>query len=271
MRFILIFIWFALLFDVIHAQTGNPGSVRAIAISEADITGSSGWAGFDNPAGLGGYSDYSMSICYQNRYLIPELGTQMLCGTIPTASGTFSPVFSYFGSKAYNRTGIALAYGLALNSWLNAGIRLQYNRINVEAVMHGASAVTGDLAIIAKAGESIAIGAMLVNPTRTRYNNLSGDYIPGGFRLGASYSVEKSFCIASSLNWDDFKKLECSFGTEYKLCRLLIIRAGIRLPERLSYSFGLGMVSGSFCFDIGFEQHPLLGLSSALALTYKIG
>jgi hypothetical protein len=270
LRFILFVVWFVILSLCVHAQAVNSGSARAIAMSEADITGISGWAGLDNPAGLGEYDSYSLNISYQNRYMLPELGTQLICGTIPTAGGTFSPILSYFGSDAYNETRIGLAYGLALNTWLNAGIRLGYHRVDIEATMHQASAVTGDLALIAKPSDGVAIGAFLINPTRTRYNDLSGNLLPGALQLGISYSDESRFCIATSVNWDDFHKVDWKLGSEYEFCKLLRIRAGIRLPERLSYSFGVGMTFGTLCFDLGFEQHPFLGLSSAMALSYKI-
>jgi hypothetical protein len=270
LRFILSFCWIVLCFGNSAAQTGILCTARSLAISGADIAGSSEWSGIDNPAGLGDYSHYYLGVSYQNRFMIPELGSQLLCGTIPTTGGTFSPVINYFGSKSLNRMNLSLAYGLSLNAWFSAGIKLGYHRVAVEATMHQASAITGDLAVIVKPLEGFALGAMLVNPTRTRYNNFSGERLPGSLQLGISYSGKNTFCIASKLNWDDFQRLICSFGAEYELYKFLSIRAGIWFPDRLSYSFGLGMSFGLFRFDLGGEQHPLLGLSSAISLSYKI-
>jgi hypothetical protein len=252
------------------AQTGNPNSVRAIAISKADITGSSEWSGFDNPAGLGNVTYYSIGISYFNRYMIPELGTQSLSATIPAIRGTFSPALTYFGSKVFYQLKAELAYGLALTEWLSAGIRMGYQVIHAEAVMYEASVVTGDLAIIARPAENLAIGGFLVNPARTKYNDPSLDRSPGNICIGVTYFQQDQFCLASSFDWEDFKTLNAGLGSEYALSKLISLLAGVQFPNCLSYSFGIRISCKSIRIDLGFEQHPVLGLSSALAFSCNI-
>jgi hypothetical protein len=272
MRFYVIpvIIFYCLLSVNLYAQTGMVCSVRAIAISEADITGSSGWSCVDNPAGLGSFSHFSIGISYFNRYMVPELGTQSICTTLPTLRGTFSPLFSHFGSRIFNRMEVRLAYGLALNKWLSAGVRMGYQTIHIEAVMYRASVVTGDLALIVKPAENLAIGAFLVNPMQTKYNDPSRNRSSGNMKIGITYFQQDQFCLASSLNWEEFKRITAGLGSEYTVCSFLSLLAGVQFPDHLNYSFGIRISSKSFRFDVGFENHPVLGLSPALAFSCKI-
>ncbi|MGD2035661.1 MAG: hypothetical protein PVF73_11425, partial [Bacteroidales bacterium] len=61
-----------------------------------------------------------------------------------------------------------------------------------------------------------------------------------------------------------------SMGIEYLIAGPVSVRAGLKLLEKLTWSFGTGINIGKFSIDTGFEHHPLLGLSSALSVNYRI-
>lgn len=253
-----------------YAQIVENLSAFDIAMSGADITSDNEWSGLQNPAALANYRYTTLGVSYHNRFLIPELGSQLFCATVATKKGTFLPVLSYFGSKRYNQSSLSIAYGLELSSWLDMGINMGYHRIVIEAGSRTSSAISGDIGLIIRPVERIALGVLLINPTQTRFNDASGEYLPGSLQLGFSYSEEKQFCLTSQFCWVDFVRLSCAFGSEYQLFKLLSLRAGVRFPDITTYSFGMGWTFDRLSIDLGFEQHPWLGLSSVISLSYKI-
>jgi hypothetical protein len=136
--------------------------------------------------------------------------------------------------------------------------------------MNKASAVSGDIAITAMPAENLAITAILVNPTRTTFNNLSGDRLPGNVQLGVAYTEADNFCLAAKLLWNNFEQVNCSMGAEYVLIKQFSLLAGVEYPEIISYSFGVGMALEQLGINISGKLHPQLGLSSAFSLSYKI-
>ena len=64
--------------------------------------------------------------------------------------------------------------------------------------------------------------------------------------------------------------LNLAFGTEYFLAKTLALRLGAQFPSVTSYTFGIGYYGSRLSLDLGFEQHPLLGLSSALSVNINL-
>jgi hypothetical protein len=243
---------------------------HSLALSGSDICSSHEWSGTDNAASLAEYTFFTLAGSYSNRYLISELGSYLFCATIPTPKGTFSPAITYFGSRVYNQLNLAIAYGLKLTSWLNAGIKLGYHRIRVEATLKTLSAVTGDIAITAKPAENIAIAAILVNPTQTSLNDRSGDRMRGNLQVGITYAETENFCLAGKLTWNHFDQINGSMGAEYALVKQFRLQAGVEFPEIICYSFGFEIDLENLGIAMSGNLHPQLGISSAVSLSYKL-
>lgn len=243
---------------------------RSVGLSGSCISCSDIWSGVNNPAGLGMQSCFEIGINYNNRFLLSELSTRSVITTIPTEFGVISSSYSYYGGKPYNENHLSLAYGKLLCSWLAVGVNFAYHLQSIEAISEKFSAITGQIGIIAIPVKGLRIGLNIKNPTASAYGRLKGEELSSGMQVGISYSEEQSFFLAAQLNYSEFKAFTYSMGAECFLARYFSLRAGLKFPASVSFSFGFGVRFQRFSIDMGFEQHSVLGLSSAFSIDYKI-
>ena len=134
-----------------------------------------------------------------------------------------------------------------------------------EAVWQRNFQTIGEIGFLASPTKNFTFGLHIVNPweiwadSRSATGNEKID-------LGAGYSVPENFNVLSQLRLDNDNKFDLSFGTEYIFAKTVALRLGARFPNISSYTFGLGYRNRKISLDVGFEQHPLLGLSSSISV-----
>jgi hypothetical protein len=256
--------------NAVFSQGANLFDARSLSLSGSNVTCSDSWSGIYNPAGLGLHSSLDISINYSNRFLLSELSTQTIVSTIPTILGNISPSFRYYGGNQYNECNLVFAFGKQLAKWLSAGINFGYYMQTIEATNKRASAIAGQIGVIAIPLKGLKVGINIINPTGSAYGRFKGEELASGLQAGISLSGEQSYCLAVQINYSEFEICNYSMGAEFFIAEYLSIRAGLKFPASLSFSFGLGMEFQRLSIDFGFEQHSILGLSSAITMNYKI-
>ncbi len=253
-----------------YAQPAETISARNIALSGADI--SSWYSGYwmINPAALARCNIHSVTISYYDRYMLPELGECRLSGTYYTQHGTFLPAVSYLGQKYLNYSSLAVSYGLEIAPWAGVGIKMQYCRVAIESIHRNTSSISGDAGIIVNPFQRLFVGIVAINPAGRLYQHSNPGLAPTSLQVGISYAENQQYCMAAKLCWDEFKELNYALGAEYRLCNSFTVRAGVRFPDRLCYSYGVGLNLTNIRIDLGFDQHQVLGISSSFTLTYNI-
>jgi len=73
-----------------QAQMLDTSSAHEIAMLGTDISSGNGWMATINPAALASCRYSAFAIGYESKYLIPELGTGLLCAILYTSRGAFS-------------------------------------------------------------------------------------------------------------------------------------------------------------------------------------
>jgi hypothetical protein len=131
------------------------------------------------------------------------------------------------------------------------------------------SAVTGNIGVIIKPLDDISFGVYYLNPANIIYNYDYGNETATSLQIGISYTKIGKFLVAGKLNWTDFQWFDIAFGTEVYLTNNFIVRGGIKAPSSMSYSFGAGFYFSWIRFDLGFEQHSILGLSSGVSVIFQ--
>lgn len=254
----------------VSAQDIYQYNARSLGISASCLTISDTWSGVHNPAGLGIYPFFDIALNYSNQFMVPELSTQSIIISIPTSFGNISPSFSYYGGKLYSESHMMMAYGKMLWKWLSLGINFGYHSQRTDHTSVKESALTCQIGIIFIPANTVRIGIQILNPTRSAYGRIRGEELDSDFQTGISFSNGNSYCIALQINYPEFEKLTYSLGVECFIADYLTLRTGLKYPEILSFSFGIGLKFQRFSIDLGFEQHSILGLSSACTLAFKI-
>jgi hypothetical protein len=256
----------------LNAQTQYVNLIdgRSIALAGTiEATGESS-IGISNPAGLATNRILQFGLHYQNRFMLHELGVQSICAAIPVRRGSFAVRINYFGTNALNESKFTVSYGHSINSWLAAGIDLNYHYLSIQALNEKRSAITGNIGFVIKPIEELSIGINYLNPANIGYNYDYRNESATSLQAGISYNEIGKFLIAGKVNWVDFRWIDVAMGAEVYLTGNLIVRGGIKIPSSLSYSFGTGLYYSWIRFDMGFEQHPVLGLSSSASIIIQI-
>ncbi len=234
-----------------------------------NATGES-YMGISNPAGLIGNTTIQVGMHYNNRFTLHELGVQGFAMAVPVWRGSFAGRISYFGSRDLNQSMFVISYGHDISSWLAAGIDLNYYLESIEALHQRRSAITGNLGVIVQPMNELTIGVYYKNLTRSAYNFQTGNETGTSLQMGISYIETEKFLFAGMLNWTEYRWVDIALGSEVFLNKRLAIRGGIKLPSSMTYSFGTGIFFTGVDFNLGFEQHPVLGLSSSVSVVIQI-
>ncbi len=268
MRNWIIIIFFIISIVPVGAQQVYFSDATSLALSGSVIGYSGIWNSMRNPGILASLHVASLGINYHNRYLIPELGSQSIFGSL-LFHGMWGYAMNYFGTKAFNESSFSISYGNRVFKWLDAGITLHGHRMEIEALTEKVYTITGDIGMIIKPDEAIRIGVHMINPNCSQYAATGEKSLPTEINLGLTYLSENEFYIASQLHWKNYNEVFLSFGAEYGFGKIVKLRAGLQVGLFTSYSYGLALNYGRVDFALGFEQHTCLGMSSAVTMLYK--
>lgn len=226
------------------------------------------WSVHHNQAGLGFYPHFAIGFHHENKYVVPEHNLHAVGLTYPVNAGTFGFSYSYFGYSAYNESKIGLAFGKQFGNGFAAGIQLNYHHHYREQDYGNRNAVSFEGGVQYKAGENVAFGAHLFNPTRSKISPYDRDTIPTVFRTGVSVTpTDESlilFQLEKSLNY----RLRIQTGIQYLIMESLYLRGGF-MTQPFTATFGLGYEIGKLSADVAFTRHQILGFTPHFSLQFQ--
>jgi hypothetical protein len=256
----------------VYGQDELRCNARSVGLSGISTALTDEWSCKNNQAGLAFYQKKKIGINCDDRYMLSEISTQTVMTSMPAGAGEMASSFIYFGCRQYNEENICVAYGRVLLKWFGAGIAINYFRYSLEATGEKASAITGDIGILAIPFDELRIGLQTINISQSRFHNSARRNIPSGLKLGVSYSEkDENYLVGVQMDWENYNFLNIRIGAEYLILKSLFIRFGVKLPNNSSYSLGLGTHLKRTEIDLGFEQHTCLGLSSSLSWIIQLG
>ncbi|MFW5820239.1 MAG: hypothetical protein ACOCWA_03050 [Bacteroidota bacterium] len=243
------------------------GSKQA-ALANAYSMQSGIWSVHHNQAGLGFFPHFAVGFHHENKYVIPENNLHAVGLTYPVNAGTFGLSYSYFGFSAYNESKIGLAFGKQFGNGFAAGIQLNYHHHYREQDYGNRNTLSIEGGIQYKAGENVAFGAHLFNPTRSKISPYDRDTIPTVFRTGVSITpTDESlllFQLEKSLNY----KMRIQTGIQYLIMESLYLRGGV-MTQPFTASFGLGYEIGKLSADVAFSRHRIIGFTPHFSLQFE--
>lgn len=248
------------------AQNLQSRNARSMALSQAMIAVPDISSGASNAGALSAHSRSGIELNYQNRYMLPELGTQSLYLSLKLGKGILSPQLGYFGSAAYNQTRLSLAYGHKLAEWFFAGVNLIGTNQTIQATGETTFGAAADIGLFAKLASGFQCGLQISSPGSEIVNSENVLSQKFGLGLGAAYKKAENFLLTAQLCWQDNQELVLAGGAEVFPLKYLALRAGFKLPSSASYSFGIGLYQNTWKMNLGFEQHQVLGLSASISL-----
>ncbi len=253
-----------LLSTTCYCQNSEFIGPQSNAVANASVTYNDIFSIFNNPGALGYLENESVSVGYYNRFELADLSTAFVAVNKRIKSGFAAIGISRFGDELFNHTKIIAGYGNTLGIAAIGG-SIIYHQINIEG-FGSKSLISFDLGGVARLTPEIRFGASIKNVSQAEISKISGERYPTQLITGISYLPTHSLILSLQVNKNMFDPLQVKTGLEYQL-KALHLRAGFNSSPSW-FSFGCGFHHKKLKFDYALQNHPLLGRSHSIALTY---
>jgi hypothetical protein len=252
----------------ISAQSANnPVNARYAGMAGTGAAVPDTWSGFRNQAGLALVRDLSLSIHYENHFMIPENSIKALTVGIPVTKGTIGVSYSFFGYTKYFESRAGLAFGKTFGERLSAGIQLNYLMIGQSADYGNMHAVVPEGGILVRPMDKLYIGFHLFNPARQHFPQSQDQIIPSAMQIGIGYRIIDQVLLCAEAEKATLEKQVWKAGFEYEMIRKLNLRFGISSAEMSRFAMGIGYTFHHFTLDFALSHHQWLGFTPYVTLT----
>jgi|GEM_PF-5552668 len=169
-------------------------------------------------------------------------------------------------------------WGMSISQTCFIGANIKYVSSTLASV-YKASTVSGDLGFLYRTvNDKFSIGAVARNFSSSSFKYYSKEEIlPTELLLGSAYRVNfahgNTLLLSADFSPNDS---ETRIGAEYKLMRLLALRAGYALSSQNTLTFGFGLIANAqntFRVDYGINMSLLNALESGhtVSISYRFG
>lgn len=223
-------------------------------------------SGLHNDAQLGFARGWGLSAASAIPFGITDwkTGAASACIGLKGSSGMgLDIVFS--GTIYYSEQRTRLAFGRKLGEKIMLGISADILHVSASGY-GGTTKLTGGLGVLAHPLPQFWIGAAIRNPFLQK---IGEDPVPSILRIGACWEPSGLFRLVAETEKYLERPPQTKVGFEYRPGDLLTIRAGIRsTPARAAFGVGLRLKK-HLRIDLGSEWHPVLGLTTALMISWN--
>jgi hypothetical protein len=249
----------------VYPSGGHPTGMGNAFISQFDIT-----AAYHNQAGLAKLESYSMSVFYENRFLINEMSFRGILFGIPTKTANFALHYSAFGPAKWMESALSVACSKQLSAKLAAGIQLNYFGMKLPEENITESSCGAELGIIWQTTSKTFVGIHLANPFSIPIITYSyNEKIPFRFRAGCHTFLSENFLISIEAEKIENTKPILKFGMEWETIPSLYLRGGYNTGPTKLFA-GLGYQYRFLRTDLAFSYHQFLGFTPSISISFNI-
>lgn len=243
---------------------GAPAGMGNAFVSQYNV-----FSVFHNQAGLAKIDRTSVSLFYENRFLIKEMSISAGIITFATGSGNFAVQYNTFGLPQWGESNIGLAYSRFLSEKISAGIQLNYFGIKLPEENTTAMSVGFELGAIYQINENSYLGLHIANPYSPPINTISySEHIPWRLNAGGHTQFTDDFLLSYEIEKIEDYPLNVKMGAQWEAAKGFYIRGGVNsAPVR--FFTGFGYQSSFFTFDTAFSYYQYLGYVPSVSLIFS--
>ncbi len=183
----------------------------------------------------------------------------------PLGSAAVAIVAHSAGSRQFNQSQVALAYGKSLGR-IRLGVRFNYSLISI-AGYGSSSTISMELGSIWKLTEKFFTGIQISNPAGGKFGNDGGEKLPSVYTIGAGYECSGQVYISAAIIKEENKPINLRAGIHYIISGQLLTWLGLN-SSTASPAFALGWQWKDFRVMVTGSWHRQLGISSGLGLLF---
>lgn len=266
-------VFFLLSVFPIHAlvmqQIENP---RSLALGKSYVMLLDNNYALANQASASFLSSSTLALSYHNRFVVKELSSISARYSMPTPWMNVGFLYRFFGFSLYHEMIAGVSVAKALSSHFSLGAQVDYVSVYVSPEEGYLSTFVPQLGIIIKATPSVNLGIHAYNFTfanlQTSYQE---EYLQPYLTAGLDYHMDQKVLLLAQIHKPLREESTLSAGIEYTIAPEVIARTGMSLQQYLQPSFGVGLNIDVLQFDVGFQYHPVLGMSVSSGVVFIFG
>jgi len=245
-----------------------PAGARQAGLNHCSVALSGFWSIQNNQAGMALIKNLSVGVAYENRFLVPQMGTANIALIYPLKFGNMGISMGYFGDALYHEMKIGLAYARSFGPRLRVGVQLDYLQTGLGDIYGSRSNVTFELGVQSDVNKHLTFGIYVYNPVRVKLSDYANEKIPAVIRFGVAYHFSGKLLTTAEVEKNTgFQPVILRGGIEYRYKKQFFFRAGFG-TSRDVFSFGFGWHKKHLQFDIGTTMHQSLGFSPQSSLVF---
>lgn len=256
-----------------NAQYLSSKGARAAGMAGTSLLNKDVWANYNNQAALAMTKGVAGGVYFSNRFNMNALSDKAAAFSLKTDRfGALGLSYTYFGNETFRTGKAGLAYAKQLGKRFYAGMQINYLSNYIAGDYGKKSTITGEFGLIAEPVENLMVGAYVSNPWRAKLTEaVYEEYQKTEFRLAAGYHFSEHVLFAAQAEKDiDREGVTFRSGIDYTLVAGLSLRTGVGFSNNYTeYSFGAGYNWNNLEFDIAFSNHPALGFTPHVSISYQ--
>jgi len=246
-----------------------PAGARQAGLNYCSVALTGFWSVENNLAGMADVKSIAAGTGYQNRFLVPHLGTADFAVIYPAKFGNMGMSMRYFGYALYHEMKIGLAYARAFGPKLRMGLQLDYVQTAFGDIYESYSNFTFALGVQSNVTDNLTLGIYVYNPVPVKLAGYANEKIPIIFRFGLAYWFSENLLVTSEVEKNtDVQPVILRGGMEYRYKKQFFFRAGFGTSGDV-FSFGFGWHLKKLQLDIASNLHQSLGFSPQTSLVFS--
>ncbi|HNW49719.1 MAG TPA: hypothetical protein PKH79_01470 [Prolixibacteraceae bacterium] len=247
----------------------NPSGSHPLGMGNAFVSQYGLSAAFHNQAGLSKIEGLSVTLFYENKFLLKELSQQGLLVGIPTKTAKFALSYFSLGPAEWRESVISLACAKQLSSKLSAGIQFNYFGMKLPEENRTVSTVGEEVGFIYQVTSKTFAGIHLANPFSVPIKTSNyKEKIPYRIRLGLHSMIADNLKISAEAEKSEAVTPLLKVGLEWQVISGLFIRTGYNTGSTKLF-FGLGYRYRFIETNLAFCDHQQLGITPSVSITFR--
>ena len=219
-----------------------------------------------NQASLAHTSAFMAGVYGERRFMLQELSLYQVAATLPTKSGQFGIIGSYFGGPANAEMEVGLAYGRKLGEKVAIGGQFNYYNQRIPQY-YSSSALSVEAGVLLKVSEQLLTGFHLYNPNGTTLEKTE-ERLPAMYTVGFGYEPSNHLALVGEVQKVEDEKINLKATISYKFDKRIYAKAGMHSANAV-YTIAAGVKLSSLSLEIVTSIHTRLGMSPGLMLLFQ--
>jgi len=230
---------------------------------------------FANPAGLAKQNGFQTTFMTSKPFGLDVRQQAFVCGT-HVASGGLGFSYSSLGNQelltervisvGYGSDG----YGSGTGRIFSFGIVLKSMSVDFGDTYGKGCVLSMDAGVLVDVNGTLHAGAMVNNWNNPRLGISEPFNLPGRITVGIGWNPTTEFVSALDIASETDYPVELHFGVEFRLTRLLLLRAGVQ-TQPTAFTTGFGVRTGRVFIDYGCQTHEYLNVTHQFSCSFRFG